>query len=136
MGGLPNPLTGLLLCLGDHRSDRPSQKFLASFPTRLEGDRETDLFPDVVKPLRVVGQGVGEDHTVGNVDEPSGDLVTFDPVTDFHEREPEETDIRDVAVQPSYFDAIAHLERLSGHDVSPSRHVLEKVAKRYGDAGG
>ena len=117
------------MSIGSVRLEDVEHHCLRGLVVRFESDQDGDFIPYVCKSFGVVGDWLGEHHTIGDVDQTTGRLFGVDPSTYLHQREPEQADINDVAFEAGYLNAVPNLEWLSTEDEGPSRNVLENVRK-------
>src|SRR5947199_8083034 len=86
-------------------------------PVALEGHHHRHLAPDVAESLVVVGDGIGENLAVRDVDDPPARLVRLYPRADLVEGELEQAQVDDVAGMRPDLDAVPHFEGATPDDV-------------------
>ena len=108
---------GLLRMVGDLLKN-----LQAPFPVAVEGEFHRDFMPQIWEALMIVGDGLGEDVGVGQVENSAGALVGVDPITDLQYAEVAQTDVDHVAsLAVVDLDPVAKRERFASDDEEPPR---------------
>jgi hypothetical protein len=111
-------------------ADDRIQNIFCFSPVTLEGNQHRNFVPDELETFAVIGQWIGEDFPVGNVDHPAGTLVGIHPITNFQQRKLEETCIYYIPGVVADLDAVPDFERAAQKDEDPASHVGDRIAER------
>src|SRR5437879_9560629 len=104
-------------------------------PVALERHDHRHLVPDVAEALVVVGDGIGEDLAIRDVDDPPARLVRLHPRADLIERELEQAEIDHIPRVGADLHPVPYLEGTTPNDEGPPGEIRQGLLERDGEAG-